>query len=849
VRGVPRPPKPRKPAPPKPPPPAGPGERLTVEQWFAARGWEAFPFQREAWAAYAAGESGLIHASTGTGKTYAAFLGAVLDALSPSPLAGEGLGVRGTGKPEPPPLTVLWVTPLRALSADTALSLLAPLSPLGLNWDVGTRTADTPQSARKKQQTRLPTVLVTTPESLSLLLSYPDAREKFATLRLVVCDEWHELLGSKRGVLTELALARLRWFAPTLRVWGLSATLGNLDTALAALLGPGRPGRVIEGHVPKVVTVDAVLPPRIDRFPWAGHLGLSLVPEVVAAVDSGRSALVFTNTRSQSETWYQALLHARPDWAGVIALHHGSLDRKARDWVEDQLRAGTLRCVVCTSTLDLGVDFAPVDRVLQIGSPKGVGRLLQRAGRSGHRPGETSRVTCVPTNAFELIEVAAARAAASTGKIEARQPVLKPLDVLAQHCVSTAVAGGFRPDELLAEVRTTHAYEHLSADEWEWVLDFVTRGGEALRAYPEYRRVTIQDDGIYVVADEKMAKRHRMSIGTITSEAVAEVRFVRGGRLGSVDESFAARLKPGDRFTFAGRTLEFIRLYQMTAQVKLTKKPPNTVPRWSGSRMPLSTELSAAVRAKLADARRGLFADPEMAALRPVLDVQARWSRIPAADELLAERLVTRDGHHLFLYPFEGRTVHEGIAALLAYRLSRLRPQTFTLAVNDYGLELVSPDPIAVDADALKMLLTPDGLADDVLESLNAGELAKRQFREIARVAGLVTPGLPHAGRTAKQLQASSGLFYDVFREYDPGNLLLWQAKREVLDRQFEVTRLRAALDRIANSAVTFTDLPRPAPFAFPLLVERMREAISSEKLADRVARMAADLETKAGPA
>jgi ATP-dependent Lhr-like helicase len=808
---------------------------VTPDEWFAGREWEPFPFQREAWAAYQAGESGLIHASTGTGKTYAAFLGPVREAWAEPPADS------------PPPLRVLWVTPLRALSADTALSLNAPLRPLGLTWDVGTRTGDTSSSARGRQKVRLPTVLVTTPESLSLLLTYPDARDKFAGLRCVVCDEWHELLGSKRGVLTELALARLRTFAPAVRVWGLSATLGNLDTALAALLGPGRPGRVIRGHVPKPVTVDAVLPPRIDRFPWAGHLGLSLLPEVVRAVDEGRSALVFTNTRGQSETWYRAILDARPDWAGQLALHHGSLDRKARDWVEDQLRAGTLRCVVCTSALDLGVDFAQVDRVLQVGSPKGVGRLLQRAGRSGHRPGATSRVTCVPTHAFELVEVAAARAAAAAGAVEGREPVVKPLDLLAQHAVSTALAGGFRPDQLLAEVRTTHAYAALTDAEWDWVLDFVTRGGEALRAYPEYRRVVVQD-GLLTVPDERQAKRHRLGVGTITADATADVRFVRGGRLGTVEESFAARLKPGDRFTFAGRTLEFVRLDQMTVWVKLTRRPANTVPRWSGGRLPLSGELAAAVRAKLDEARRGRFADPEMETVRPILEVQARWSRIPAPDELLAERLETRDGHHLFLYPFEGRLVHEGIAALVAFRLSRLRPQTFTLAVNDYGLELLSPDPIGLDPAGLKLVLSPDRLADDIRLSLNAVEMAKRQFREVARVAGLVNPGLPHAGRTAKQLQASSGLFYAVFREHDPGNLLLWQADREVLDRQFEVTRLRAALGRIARNWVVFTDPPRPTPLAFPLLVERMREGVSSESLADRVRRMAADLERKAGP-
>lgn len=832
MRGIPKPPKAK---PPKPRP-IDPAEVVPPGEWFARRGWAPFPFQQEAWAAYRGGTSGLVHASTGTGKTYAAYFGALLEALDEPPA------------PTPPPLRVLWVTPLRALSADTALALDAPLRPLGLNWDVGTRTADTPSAARTRQQKRLPTVLVTTPESLSLLLTYPDAREKFANLRCVVCDEWHDLLGSKRGVLTELALARLRAFNPRLRTWGLSATLGNLDDALAALVGTSNTGRVIRGHVPKPVAIDAVLPPRVERFPWAGHLGLSLLPQVVAAIEAGTSALLFTNTRGQCEQWYQALLDAKPEWAGQVALHHGSLDRKARDWVEDGLRAGTLRCVVCTSTLDLGVDFAPVERVLQVGSPKGVARLLQRAGRSGHRPGETSRVTCVPTHAFELVEVAAARAAAAAGRIEGRMPLDKPLDVLAQHCVGSALAGGFRAGELLAEVRTAHAYRDLTEAEWEWVLDFVTRGGEALKAYPDYRRVEVQD-GVYGVPDARIARRHRQSVGVITSEAVVLVRFLRGPKLGTVDESFAARLKPGDRFTFAGRTLEFVRLYEMTVWVRLSKKQADTKLRWSGSRLPLSGELSAAVRAKLDETARGIFADAEMRAVRPVLEVQARWSRVPAADEVLAERLQTRDGHHMFLYPFEGRLVHEGIAALLAYRLSRRRPQTFTLACNDYGLELVSADPLDLGADTLKELLAPDRLTDDVLASLNAAELAKRQFREVARVAGLVNPGLPNAGRTAKQLQASSGLFYDVFREHDPENLLLWQARREVLDRQFEVTRLRAALDRIAASRVVVTDPERPTPFAFPLLVERMRESVSSETLAERVRKLAAALERKAGPA
>jgi len=803
---------------------------------MASHGWKPFDFQREAWAAYHNGESGLIHAMTGTGKTYAAYLGPVLEALGEEPPT------------KPPPLRVLWITPLRALSRDTSLALEAPLAPIGLNWDVGTRTADTSSSLRARQKKRLPTVLVTTPESLALLLTYPDAHEKFAELRCVVCDEWHELIGSKRGVLAELALARLRSISPALRVWGLSATLGNLETSLAALLGPHRAGRIIRGQLSKPVVIDTILPRHVERFPWAGHLGLSLLPRVLQSVEKSRSALVFTNTRSQSELWYQAILEARPYWAGQIALHHGSIDRKARSWVEDQLREGSLRCVVCTSTLDLGVDFAPVDRVLQVGSPKGIARLLQRAGRSGHRPGETSRVTCVPTNAFELIESAAVRAAAAAQMIEGREPVSKPLDVLAQHAVSSALAGGFNADSLFEEVRGTLAYQDLSRDEWNWVLDFVTRGGEALRAYPDFRRVELVDES-YVVREERLARRHRMSVGTIASDAAVEVRFLRGGRLGTVEESFAAKLKPGDRFTFAGRTLEFIRLYQMTVQVRLSKQKASTVPRWMGGRLPLSGELAMALRVKLDEARRGLFVDPEMVAVKPVLDIQARWSCIPSPDELLVETLKTRDGHHLFIYPFEGRLVHEGMAALAAYRLSRLRPQTFNMAANDYGFELLSPDPIAIDAADLKTLLDPTEIANDVLESVNAGELTKRQFREIARVSGLLNPGLPSAARSAKQLQASSSLFYNVFQEHDPGNLLLWQARKEVLDRQFEITRLRRALDRVASCRVVIAELTKATPFAFPLLVERLRDTVSSEKLSERIRRMVAELESQAGPA
>lgn len=798
------------------------------------------------------GESGLIHAATGTGKTLAAWCGPLLEYLSENRTTKGDVPPRRavSARNSAPPLKVLWITPLRALASDTAEALRLPVSDLGLPWTVETRTGDTTSSQRSRQTRRLPTALITTPESLSLLLSRAKASEQFADLRVVIVDEWHELMGTKRGVQTELALARLRGICPGLRTWGLSATIGNIDDARAALLGrnaTSTTSRIVRGVEPKDIVVDSLIPAVIERFPWAGHLGTQMVPQVVAAIEEGETAIVFANTRSQTEIWYQALLAARPDWAGSIALHHGSLDRKRRDWVEDGLRNSLLRCVVATSSLDLGVDFSPVDRVLQIGSPKGIARLTQRAGRSGHRPGAASRVTCVPTNTLELLEVAAARDGVEAGAIESRYPVTRPLDVLAQHMVTIAIGEGFIPAELLAEVRNTEAFAGLPDDEWEWVLSFVSDGGTALKGYPEYSKVRADADGLWRVEDRTIARRHRMAIGTIVSDAHIVVQYLRGGRLGSVEESFIARLKQGDRFFFAGKPLEFIRVRDMVAWVRLASSVKGAVPRWAGSRLPLSSELAHALRARLGEAARGVFRGPELEALRPILEVQAKWSRIPGPDEFLIERVATREGHHLFFFPFEGRLVHEGLAALFAFRISRIQPITFSMSSNDYGFELLSPVEAPIDEALANGLLNPGNLVDDIPASLNATEMARRQFREIARVAGLVFPGFPRAGKTARQLQASSGLFFDVFTRYDAGNMLLTQAHREVLERQLERTRMGLTLQRIAAANVIVTTPRRTPPLSFPLLVDRVRDRVSSEKLSDRVKRMQKALEKAAG--
>lgn len=453
----------------------------------------------------------------------------------------------------------------------------------------------------------------------------------------------------------------------------------------------------------------------------------------------------------------------------------------------------------------------------------------------------------MPTHTLELIEVAAARDGMEAGKIESRYPVTRPLDVLAQHVVTIAVGEGFLPDELLREARDTDAYADLPDDEWQWVLGFISNGGDALKGYPEYSKVVVTGFGRWKVEDRAIAHRHRMSIGTIVSDAHIVVQYLRGQRLGSVEESFIARLTHGDRFVFAGTPLEFIRVRDMIAWVRRAPNAQGAIPRWMGSRLPLSGELASALRNRLGEAERALYRDEEMQALKPILEVQRKWSHIPGPSEFLIERVKSREGHHLFFFPFEGRLVHEGLAALFAYRIARLKPITFSMSSNDYGFELLSPDEAPLDEALENGLLDPSNLVEDIPASLNATEMARRQFREIARVAGLVFPGFPRSGKTARQLQASSGLFFDVFQRYDSGNMLLGQAHREVLERQLERTRLGLTLQRIAAAKTVVTNPKRTPPLAFPMLVDRTREKLSSEKLSDRIRRMQQTLERAAG--
>ncbi len=802
-----------------------------VTAWFRQRGWKPAGFQRATWQAYAAGKSGLIHAPTGQGKTLAAWLGPVQQCAQE-----EGL-------------RVLWITPMRALAADTVRSLQEALDGLGLKRKVEARTGDTSSSVRARQKAAPPFALVTTPESLSLMLTDAARLPQWQGVRAVIVDEWHELLGSKRGVQTELCLARLRSLSPGLQTWGLSATIGNLDEAMRVLLGSEvAQGCIIHGRDTKRLEVKTLLPREMETFPWSGHVGSKLAREVVERIHAAQTTLLFTNTRSQTEIWFQELLDLDPSLAEVIAMHHSSIDREDREAVEQQLRSGSAKAVVCTSSLDLGVDFSPVEQVMQVGSPKGIARLMQRAGRSGHQPGAVSRVIGVPTNALELVEFAAARESLKARRIESRRPLIKPLDLLAQHLVTVALGGGFHAQPMLAEVRRTHAFATLTEQEWQWVLTFVTSGG-VLKAYPQFRKVVVDDTGLHRLTDERMARVHRLSLGTIVADANVSLRLKSGRRLGSVEEWFIAGIKPGKCFIFGGRCWQLVRVHGLVATVQVPDKRQarGEIPSWQGGKSPLSTELAAAVGEKLRRYREGEpDNDPEMRKVAPILAVQSRWSLVPKPDEMLIETTQTRDGYHVFLYPFAGRVVNSALGTLVGYRLGRRTPLSLQVTPNDYGMELFSDRPLELTVEEWREMLSPENLLEDVLASANVAQLGRHHFREIARVAGLIVSASPGAPPTMRQLQTSSGLLYDVFAKYDPQNLLLHQAQQEVLERQMDYRRMHETLLSLQQRTWLLKPCPRLTPLAFPLWAGRISSHVGNEDPATKLARMLAELEAAA---
>lgn len=799
--------------------------------FFNQKGWKPFDFQLETWKLFLKGKSGLLNAPTGSGKTYALWVPCLIrEKQRKTPHSG---------------LTVLWITPLRALAADIKEAMQEAANQMHVSCKIAVRSGDTPSSERQRQKKHSPHTLITTPESLHLLLSQKQHENFFSQIETVVVDEWHEMLATKRGVQIELALGRLRSIRPDLRIWGVSATIGNMDEAGKVLLGPDiwRNCPTVKAEIEKEIQVESIIPDEINRFPWSGHLGVKLLPQLLSVIESYRSVLIFTNTRSQTEIWYQQILEFAPGLAGQIAMHHGSLDQEVRAWVENGIHEGKLKIVVCTSSLDLGVDFRPVEAVVQIGGPKGISRFFQRAGRSGHAPGEVSKIYFVPTHALELIEGSALRKAIKQKTFESRVPVRMSIDVLVQYLVTLAIGDGFYPDQVFDEIKKTYSYQNLSQDEWEWALAFITSGGRSLTQYDEFSKVKIDEHGRYIVSSRKVAMRHRLSMGTIVSDPMLKVKFQTGGYLGTIEESFISRLSKGSTFWFAGRPLEFIRVKDMEVHVRRSKKKTGVIPQWMGGRMPLSSQLSDLIRKELEVMNYQKDPSPEMKAVKPILDLQNTWSKVPDINEILIESVHSKEGHHVFIYPFEGRGVHELLVALVGYRIGRIKPISSSFAMNDYGFEILSDQDIPVLEALEQDLFSEEKLWEDVAASLNEAEMAKRRFRDIAAIAGLVFTGYPGKYVSNKHLQASSSTLYNVFREYDPANLLMIQAQEEVMTFQLEKNRFQQAIKKINHCRIVFKQLDKPSPFSFPILTDRLRGTMSSESVEERLLRLQRELE------
>ena len=802
----------------------------SVEQWFKSQNWEVQAFQKQCWKAYSQGKSGMLHAPTGSGKTYALW-GGIVEEMSRSKILPKGLHA-------------LWITPLRALGVEIQNATQKMISDINPELQVGLRTADTPQSQRTKLLKTPPFGLVTTPESVHVLLGNKEHQKYFKQLRVVVVDEWHELLGSKRGVQVELALVYLRSIIPNLRVWGISATLGNKELAREILLGPTDNFTVVEAKIQKKIRVHSLLPKTMERFPWRGHLGTQLLPQVLKIIEKNKSTLIFTNTRAQCEIWFHRLLDEAPNLAGSIAMHHGSIDKKIRLWVEESLRNEALKVVVCTSSLDLGVDFSPVENCIQIGSPKGIGRFIQRAGRSGHQPKAESSIYFLPTHAMELIESVALQNGIKTQQIEDRIPYLNCYDVLIQFLMTLAVGAGFEPKKIYAAVTSSFCFQALDQERWQWILNFLIRGSQSLQQYDEYKKLIPDENGLLKAANKNITLRHRLSMGTIVSGNDLKIRYRKGGYLGSIEEWFISKLKPGDTFAFSGKILELIRIHKMEVIVKKSKIKQAKIPAWMGGRMSFSAHLSDLLK-------KALFEDQnkttrEFQSLVPVFEQQKKESIVPKPDELLIERFETKEGVHTLFYPFEGYAIHEAMANLMAYRISLISPISFSMSFNDYGFELLSDQAFSPEAFLDNDLFTPEYLFDDLAKSINISEMARRRFRDIALISGLVFQGYPNKPVKSKHLQSGSQLFFEVFKDYEPDNLLYQQAVEETFDHGMERGRMQLVFEELEQKTIVWKNCSQPTPFSFPLITDRIRSKLSSETVEDRIKKMYLKLEKAA---
>jgi len=803
------------------------------EAWFAGRGWKARPHQLALAEKSLKGESALLIAPTGGGKTLAGFLGSLIE-LSERKRAANS---------DRPALHTLYISPLKALAADVQRNLMGPVEDMGLGIRIESRTGDTPSHVRQRQRRTPPDILLTTPEQLALFLASDHAKEFFADLKCVIVDEIHAMAASKRGDLLALGLATLASWAPACRFIGLSATVRepqSLADWLDVRSGAGEV-RVLTAEGGVSADVDILISKQ--RIPWSGHSGRFAVPEVYEAIKKATMTLVFVNTRSQAELMFQELWHANEDGL-PIALHHGSLAREQRTKVEAAMAAGALKAVVCTSTLDLGIDWGEVDLVIQMGAPKGAARLIQRIGRANHRMDEASRAVLVPTNRFEVLECRAAEAAVEAGEIDGEGVREGSLDVLAQHVMGRACGDGFRLEELYEDIIRAAPYAWLDWETYERIVDFVASGGYALKTYDRFHRIVRRPDGVWVARTARDAQAHRMNVGAIVEspmlavrlaqfigkEKPGEKRSVRAGlKLGEMEEYFLSTLTPGDTFLFAGEVLRLVGVDGMDALVVRAVGDRPAIPSYNGGKFPLTTFLADRVRKMIHDpAQWEGLPDP----VREWFEIQKLKSTIPPADHLLVETFPRADRHYLVCYPFEGRLAHQTLGMLLTRRLERMGAKPTGFVASEYAMAVWGMEDMSeVDMDAL---FHPDMMGDDLESWLDESALMKRTFGHCAQISGLIHRNLPGKEKNSRQVSFSSDLIYDVLRSHEPDHILLQAARQDAATGLLDVRRLSDALVRIRDK-IDHQALTKISPFAVPVMLEIGKEPVSGASVQDAI--------------
>ena len=772
------------------------------DTWFAEQGWAPRAHQLAMLDAARDGESVLLIAPTGGGKTLAGFLPNLIE-LAGAPRQG---------------LHTIYVSPLKALATDIVRNLTRPVEQMGLSITIESRTGDTPANRRARQKAAPPNLLLTTPESLAVLISSPDAPTFFGQLRCIVMDEVHALAGTKRGDQLALCVARLRSLSPQARRVGLSATVAH-PGAIQAFVGASRVISVRDGAPP---ALSMTLPE--GRLSWSGHMGLEAAPQVMAHIRQAGMTIVFVNTRAQAEMMFQALWKLN-DPTLPIALHHGSLEVAQRRKVEAAMAAGALRAVVATSSLDLGIDWGGVDQVIQVGAPKGISRLLQRVGRANHRMDEASRAILVPANRFEVLECEAAMLGIQAGELDGDPPRPGGLDVLAQHLLGLACSAPFLPDDVFAEVTQASSYADLSRRDFDDVLRFVEDGGYALTAYDQWKKLFRDSEGRMHVHGNRIAAQHRMNIGTIVEAPLLKVRLVGkrriGPMLGEIEEYFVNMLRPGDTFMFAGRLLRFLRVHEMAVECAEGGTGDPMVPAYAGGRLPLTTNLADRVRALLED-RSSWALFPEQ--VQEWLRLQRAVSRLPGRGDLLVETFPRGDRWYLVAYCFEGRNAHQTLGMLLTRRMERAGFGPLGFVATDYVLGIWS----AYQPMDVASLFDQDMLGDDLEAWMADSSMMKRTFRNIAVIAGLIQKNLPGAEKTRRQVTVNSDLIYDVLRRHQPDHILLRATREDAASGLIDLDRVSGMLTRVKGRIVHMV-LSRVSPLAVPVLLEIGRESVRSD--------------------